>query len=178
MTTTELGPVSVLCQDEGSNTRDKEEWKQVTAWSCKKSPSLPSELPLQNRYEALNMVDKGHDEMQKEESVQVLFPRSDQPTSFINSCITTSTKEKQWRVMVIGDSLPSRREAHICRLDLLFREICWLPGVSIRELTRKLTSLVQTLDYHPLLVFHMGTNAVAPRSPRSIKRDFRALIRS
>ena len=51
--TTEVGPVSVLCQDEGSIMRDKEEWKEVTARSCKRNPFLPSQLPLQNRYEAL-----------------------------------------------------------------------------------------------------------------------------
>lgn len=40
MATTEVGPVSVLCQNEGSITRDKEEWKQVTSWGCKRNPSL------------------------------------------------------------------------------------------------------------------------------------------
>lgn len=38
-------------------------------------------------------------------------------------------------------------------------------------------SLVQALDYHPLLFFHVGTNDIATRSPRSVKRDFRALVR-
>lgn len=95
MATTEVGPVPVLCQDEGSITRSKEEWKQVTAWSCKRSPSLPSQLPLQNRYEALGMIDEGHDEIEDKESVQVFSLRSDQPTLHVKTCTKTSTEKKQ-----------------------------------------------------------------------------------
>lgn len=91
MATAEVCPVPVLCRDEGSVLRDREGWKQVTAGSCKRSSSLPSRLPLQNRYDALGMVDKGHDEIEQEESVQVLSSRSDQSTPHIKNCIKTTT---------------------------------------------------------------------------------------
>lgn len=35
--------------------------------------------------------------------------------------------------------------------------------------------LLQPLDYYPLLVFCAGSDEVAIRNPRAIKRDFRAL---
>ena len=79
--------------------------------------------------------------------------------------------------MVIGDSLPCRMEAPICRPDPLFREVCCLPGDRIRDVTTGLKSLVQPSDYYPFLLFHVGTNDVATKSLRSIKRYFRALER-
>ena len=136
MATTEVGPGSVLYHEEGSVTRDREGWKQVTARSCKRNPSLPSQLPLQNRYEALGTVDEAHNKIEEEEPMQALSPRSDQPTPRNKTCIKTSAKKKQWQVMVIGDSLLSRTEAPICRLDPLFREVCCLPGARIRDVTR------------------------------------------
>ena len=102
--------------------------KQVTAGSCKRNSSLASQLPLQNRYEALSMVDKGNDETEEEESVQVLSPSSDQPTLHIKSCIKTSSEKKRQQVIVIGDSLMGGTEAPICRPNSLFREVCCLPG--------------------------------------------------
>lgn len=71
VTVTRVGPVFVLCQYYGSITRDKEEQKQDTAQTCKMSPFLLTQLPLQKRYEALVIVDEGHDEIEEEESVQV-----------------------------------------------------------------------------------------------------------
>lgn len=35
----------------------------------------------------------------------------------------------------------------------------------------------EPLDYYPFLLFHVGTEDVATRSPRSIKRDIRVLER-
>lgn len=49
------------------------------------------------------MVDEGHDEIEEEESVQVLSSRPDQPTPYIKTCIKASAENKQWQVMVIGD---------------------------------------------------------------------------
>jgi len=106
--------------------------------------------------------------------VQVFSPRSDQRAACVTSYIKTSTKQIQRQAVVIGDSLLSRTEAPICRLDLLFREVCCLPGVCIRDVTGQVRILVQPSDYYPLQLFHMGTNDVAARSPMSIKRDFRA----
>lgn len=84
-----------LCQEEGSVTRDREEWKQVTARNCKRNPSLPSQLPLQNRYEVLGMVDKARAEIEEEEPMQVLSPKSDQLTPCKKSRIKTSAEKKQ-----------------------------------------------------------------------------------
>lgn len=47
MAAAEVDLVSVLCQDEGSIMRDKEEWKQVTAWVCKRT--LPYPLSYRHR---------------------------------------------------------------------------------------------------------------------------------
>ncbi|KAJ7408371.1 hypothetical protein BTVI_59779 [Pitangus sulphuratus] len=90
---------------------------------------------------------------------------------------STCVEKKQQQVMVIGDSLLSRMEAPIYRLDRLFTEVYCLPGVQIRDVIRRLMSSVQPSDYYLLLLFHMGTNDIATRRPRSIKRDFRALGR-
>jgi len=38
-------------------------------------------------------------------------------------------------------------------------------------------SLVQTSDYYLLLLFHLGTSDITTISPRSFKRDFKALGR-
>ena len=75
--TTEAGPGSILYQEKGSITRDREAWKKVTAQSCKRNSLLPSQLPLQNRYKSLGMVDKAHNETEEEEPVQAVSPRSD-----------------------------------------------------------------------------------------------------
>lgn len=74
-----------MCQEEGSITRDKEDWKQVTPWSGKRNHSLASQLLLWSRYEALGMADEELDETEGEESVKVFPPRSDQPTSCVKS---------------------------------------------------------------------------------------------
>jgi len=50
-----------------------------------------------------------------------------------------------------------------------------LPGVHIRDVTRRLPRLVQSTDYYPLLLFHVGTNNTAKSSLRSIKKNYRAL---
>ena len=94
MATTEGCPVSILCQDEGSVMRDREEWKQVAAGSCKRNPSLPSQLPLQNRYEALSMVDNGNDHKEEEESASTLTKFRSTNSSH-QSCIKTSAEKKQ-----------------------------------------------------------------------------------
>lgn len=44
----------------------------------------------------------------------------------------------------------------------------------VKDVMRKLPTLVQPLDCYPLLLYHVGSNKVAV-SPRVFKRDFRAL---
>jgi len=47
----------------------------------------------------------------------------------------------------------------------------------IRYVTTRLESLAQPSDYYPFLLFHVGTNDVATKCLRLIKRDFRILGR-
>lgn len=94
MGTAGTGPGSALCQEEGSFTREKEGWKKVTARSGKRNPSLPSKIPLQNKYEALGMVNKAHNEAE-EEPVQAVLPMSERPAPHNKTCTKTSTKKKQ-----------------------------------------------------------------------------------
>ena len=76
---------------------------------------------------------------------------------------------------VIGDSLLKGTEGTICRRDPLLREACCLPGAWVKDVKRKLPTLVRPSDYYPLLIFQVGSNEVATRKPRAVKRDFRAL---
>ncbi|KAK4810495.1 hypothetical protein QYF61_004275 [Mycteria americana] len=85
--------------------RSIRESEEIDQWSCA-LPSLvhTSQLSMattENRYEALGMVDKAHNETEEEELMQALSPRSDRPTPCIKSYIKTSTEKKQRQVMVI-----------------------------------------------------------------------------
>ena len=84
---------------------------------------------------------------------------------------------KKRRAVIIGDSLLRGTEGPICRSDPSHREVCCLPGARVRDVARNTTRLVKPSDYYPLLVFHIGNEEVGKRSPRVIKRDFRALGR-
>lgn len=68
------------------------------------------------------MVDKVYDKIEVEEPMQVVSPKSGQPTSCKNNCIKTSVEKKQWQVMVISDSFLKGTEAPICRPHHLFSE--------------------------------------------------------
>ena len=78
-------------------------------------------------------------------------------------------------MIAVGDSLLRGTEAPICRPDALSREVCCFPGARIRDVTERLPSLVQSTDYYPLLLFHVGTSDTARSSLRTIKKDYRAL---
>lgn len=45
----------------------------------------------------------------------------------------------------------------------------------VKDITKKLPSLVWPLDYYLLLVFHVGDDEATIHNPRAIKRDFRVL---
>ena len=85
--TMEAGPGSASCREEGSITRAEERWKNITAWSSKRNPSLPSKIPLQNRHKVLGTVDEVHNEIE-EEPAQAVLLRSERPTP--------RAKKKQW----------------------------------------------------------------------------------
>lgn len=70
-----------------------------------------------------------------------------------------------------GDSPPRGTEAPVCRPDNLSGEVCCLPGARICDITRRLPSWVKPQDYHPFLLFYVGTNEVARRKLGNIQRD-------
>lgn len=49
------------------------------------------------------------------------------------------------------------------------------PGNCVRDVKKKLLSLVQPSDYYPLVIFQVGRSEVSIRNPRAIKRDFSVL---
>jgi len=87
--------------------------------------------------------------------------------------MTASVKKR--RVIVIGDSLLRGTEGPICPPDPSHGKVCCLPGAWVRDVARKLPGLVRPSDYYQLLVMQFGSDEVAERSPKAIKRDFRAL---
>ena len=89
---------------------------------------------------------------------------------------TASTKKNR-RVIVVGDSLLRGTEGPICRPDPTRREVCCLPGARVRDVARKLPSLVRPSDYYPLLIVQAGSEDIEKSSLKAIKRDFRGLGR-
>ena len=85
--------------------------------------------------------------------------------------------KKKRRVIVIGNSFLRGTEGPICRPDPSHREVGCLPGPRVRDVAKKISGLVQPSDYYPLLVMQVGSDKIAERSPKAIKRDFRALGR-
>ncbi|KAK4827179.1 hypothetical protein QYF61_015141 [Mycteria americana] len=130
-------------------------------------------VPLYNRYEALEVEGQSVEDGDDSPSTPEVSSRSEERTSRIN---TTSTRKRR-RVIVVGDSLLRGTEGPICRTDPPLREVCCLLGARVKDVTRIFPSLVRPSDYYPLLLFHVGGDEAATRSPRAIKRDFRALGR-
>jgi len=88
---------------------------------------------------------------------------------------TTASAKKKSRVIVIGDSLLRGTEGPICQPDPSHKEVCCFPGAQVRDVAKKLPGLVRPSDYYPLLVKQVGGDEITERSPKAIKRDFRAL---
>ena len=55
--------------------------------------------------------------------------------------------------------------------------MCCLPGARVRDISRRLPGLIRPSDYYPLLIIQAGSDEVAERSLRAIKKDFRGLGR-
>jgi len=89
----------------------------------------------------------------------------------------TDSARKKRRVIVIGNSLLRGTEGPICQPDPSHREVCCLPGARVWDVAKKLPGLVQPSHYYHLLVMQVGRDEIAERSPKAIKRDFRALGR-
>jgi len=145
-------------------------------WGGKRIPSRPpspAQLPLSNRYGALECEGTATEEEGEGEASSRELPRTSQSAPRI----TTASAKKKRTVIVIGDSLLRGTEGPICRPDPSHREVCCLPGARVRDVAKKLPGLVRPSDYYPLLVMQVGGDDIAERSPKAIKRDFRALGR-
>ncbi|XP_068782230.1 uncharacterized protein [Struthio camelus] len=138
----------------------EEGWKLVTSRRRRKALAPPQDLPLKNKFSAL----------QAEEELG-MAPRE---ATGLADPVPCRNPRKKRRVIVVGDSLLQGTEAPICRPDLLSREVCCLPGARIRDVMERLPRLVHASDYYPLLIFHVGANDMKGKL-ETIKRDFRAL---
>ncbi|GAB0207770.1 mitochondrial enolase superfamily member 1 [Grus japonensis] len=171
-------PVSSPCQAEGSSLKGRSEWKQVPAQRGRRtfssSPTSPSHVPLYNRYQALAVEGHSREDMDDSQATPEVAPRPERPMPRV---VTTPTKKKR-RVIVVGDSLLKGTEGPICRADSPLREVCCLPRAHVKDITRKLPSLVQPSDYYPLLLLHVGGDEAVTHNAKAIKRDFRVLGQS
>ncbi|XP_068521222.1 uncharacterized protein [Anas acuta] len=169
-----VDPLPCHHRAEGGDLGVEGEWRQVPARHGRRCPPLPappSRVPLQNRFEALEIERPATEE--EVESVPRRMPRARRSTPRLR---TASTK-KERRVIVVGDSVLRGTEGPICQPDPTRREVCCLPGARVRDVAKKVKRLVRPTDYYPLLVFQAGSDEVATRSPKAIKRDFRDLGR-
>ncbi|GAB0208393.1 hypothetical protein GRJ2_003305000 [Grus japonensis] len=171
-------PVSSPCQAEGSSLKGRSEWKQVPARRGRRTfsslPTSPSHVPLYNMYQALAVEGHSREDMDDSQATPEVAPRPERPMPRV---VTTPTKKKR-RVIVVGDSLLKGTEGPICRADPPLREVCCLPRARVKDITRKLPSLVQPSDYYPLLLLHVGGDEAVTHNAKAIKRDFRVLGQS
>lgn len=63
----------------------------------------------------------------------------------------------------------------MCRPAPTRRELCCLPAARVRDICRKLPSLIRPSDCYPLLIVQAGSDEIPVRSLRIIKNDFRRL---
>ncbi|GAB0209002.1 hypothetical protein GRJ2_003365900 [Grus japonensis] len=119
---------------------------------------------------------EGHlsEDMDDSQATPEVAPRPKRPMPRV---VTTPTKKKR-RVIVIGDSLLKGTEGLICRAGPPLREVCCLPRACVKDIARKLPSLVRPSDYYPLLLLHVGGDEAETCTTKAIKRDFRLLGQS
>lgn len=97
-------------------------------------------MPLQTRYEALDL------EGQPEDVEEKNLPG--EPPNYASSVrkISTSTIKNKKRVVVLGDSLLRGTEGPIYQLDPTHREVCCFPGAQEWDITEILSGLIQPSD--------------------------------
>ena len=133
-------------------------------------PLPPSQVPLHNRYEALELEGLGAVDVGESPSVQERLPKASQSAP----CFATTSVRRKRRAVIIGDSLLRGTKGPIFCSDPSHREVCCLPGVWVRDVARNISCLIKPSNYYPLLVFHIGNEEVGRSGPLAIKRDFRA----
>ena len=86
--------------------------------------------------------------------------------------LETASTQKERSVVVIGYSLLRGMKGTTCWADPTCREVCCLPSVQFRDISREPPGLFHFSDYHHLLVVQAGS---AEKSLRTIKKDFKVL---
>ena len=84
--------------------KDSQGWEEVPVWGNKRTatqPVPPSQVPLHNRYEALELEGQGDVDVGEGPSMQERLPGANQTAPHI---FTTSIRKKR-RAVTIGDSL-------------------------------------------------------------------------
>lgn len=151
-------------------------WRQVCAWSCKCKPFLPtppSQVPLYNRYTALDVESPCEGDSSPLKLDKLTKPNQEEPSCNIKA---TPLKNKR-QVLNASDSFPQGTEHLMCWADPLLREVCSLPGSQVKNATRTLSNLsVWPTDHNCLLLLHVRRYEAATYGSRTIKRDFRALF--
>ena len=79
-------------------------------------------------------------------------------------------------MIVIGSSLLRGTKGPACQADPTCREVCCLLRVRVRDISRKLPGLIHPSNYHPLLIVQAGSDKVAEKSLKTIKKDSHALV--
>ena len=167
-----MDPFSHHSQTGRDSLRGEEEWQQVSAWRRRQPLSRPTSVPLVplcNRYEALKP-----EGVVSDDDVGALPPSLPKVRRSAPRLKTASSK-KERRVIVVGDSLLRGTEGPVCRRDPTRREVCCLPAARVRDISRKLPSLIRPSGYYPLLIVQASSNGIADRSLRIINNDFRRL---
>ena len=167
-----MDPLPFRCHAEGGDLRDGEEWKQFTASCCRKIlslPALPSQVPLCNMFEALELEGQVCEEVMKGPPKRLRRSRWSTP------CLKTASVKKEIRVIVIRDSFQRGTNGPISLPDFTSREVGCLPGVLVRDNTRTLPGLVYPSDYYPLVTVQAGSGGVTEKSQKAFKRDFRGI---
>ena len=60
------------------------------------------------------------------------------------------------------------------QLDPTHREACFLPCAQVRDIIRKIPRLVQSSNYYPLIIFHVGSEEVKWKSLKATKWESQA----
>ena len=123
---------------------EKESWKSVPAWRHGRTPCLPTTLPqvpLSNRFEMLEIEGDMSGEAREN------LPRKEPRLRHSPPCLETASVREGRREIVVRDSLLWGMEGSICRPNPTCREVCCLPGTRVRDISRKLPSLIHPSDY-------------------------------
>lgn len=112
-------------------------------------PPLPSQVPLQNKYDALELEGQANDS--GDAGLSGELTKTSQSTRWI----TTTGAKKERKVIVVGNSIMRGTEGSVSQLDLSHREIFCFPGAQVRESLDK---------FSPLIITHCWLSGLATRT--------------